>query len=114
MCCFNACVIYCRLCITFVLFSVLCITFVLFSVLICSPLIFLVRLRRMFFNLTLYTIQDNSSKSKLPFWSLWFGHFCHFSPKLKFFASGSLWFQFYCHFGPKWHFTLVQNNKNKI
>ncbi|MFS8023072.1 hypothetical protein Hanom_Chr16g01447141 [Helianthus anomalus] len=19
--------------------------------------------------------------SKLPFWSLWFGHFCHFSPK---------------------------------
>ncbi|MFS7950881.1 hypothetical protein Hanom_Chr07g00588381 [Helianthus anomalus] len=40
-------------------------------------------------------------KSKLSFWSLWFGHFCHFSPKLKPFASGSLWFQFYCHFGSK-------------
>ncbi|KAJ0751550.1 putative Ubiquitin-like domain superfamily, UBL3-like, ubiquitin domain-containing protein [Helianthus annuus] len=31
-------------------------------------------------------------KSKLPFWSLWFGHFCHFTPKLKLFASGSLRF----------------------
>ncbi|MFS7945753.1 hypothetical protein Hanom_Chr06g00527871 [Helianthus anomalus] len=41
------------------------------------------------------------SLSKLPFWSLWFGHFCHFSLKLKLFAYGSLWFQFYCHFGPK-------------
>ncbi|MFS7926488.1 hypothetical protein Hanom_Chr04g00297641 [Helianthus anomalus] len=40
-------------------------------------------------------------KSKLPFWSLRFGHFCHFSPKLKPFTTGSLWFQFYCHFGPK-------------
>ncbi|MFS8019348.1 hypothetical protein Hanom_Chr15g01402751 [Helianthus anomalus] len=40
-------------------------------------------------------------KSKLPFWSLRFSHFCHFSPKLKLFTSGSLWFQFYCHFGPK-------------
>ncbi|MFS7915961.1 hypothetical protein Hanom_Chr02g00171511 [Helianthus anomalus] len=40
-------------------------------------------------------------KSKLLFWSLRFGHFCHFSPKLKHFVSGSLWFQFYCHFGPK-------------
>ncbi|MFS8030466.1 hypothetical protein Hanom_Chr17g01534401 [Helianthus anomalus] len=40
-------------------------------------------------------------KSKLPFWSLRFGHFCHFSPKLKLFASGSLWFQFCCHFDPK-------------
>ncbi|MFS7955143.1 hypothetical protein Hanom_Chr07g00639171 [Helianthus anomalus] len=30
-----------------------------------------------------------------------FSHFCHFSLKLKPFASGSLWFQFYCHFGPK-------------
>ncbi|MFS7987980.1 hypothetical protein Hanom_Chr11g01029171 [Helianthus anomalus] len=40
-------------------------------------------------------------KSKLPFWSLRFGYFCHFSLKLKPFASGSLWFQFYCHFGPK-------------
>ncbi|MFS7979586.1 putative alpha-L-fucosidase [Helianthus anomalus] len=39
--------------------------------------------------------------SKLPFWSLRFGYFCHFSPKLKPFASGSLWFQHYCHFGPK-------------
>ncbi|MFS7994358.1 hypothetical protein Hanom_Chr12g01104991 [Helianthus anomalus] len=39
--------------------------------------------------------------SKLPFWSLWFGHFCHFSQNLKLFASGSLWFKFYCHFGPK-------------
>ncbi|MFS7902312.1 hypothetical protein Hanom_Chr01g00009871 [Helianthus anomalus] len=39
--------------------------------------------------------------SKLPFWSLWFGPFCQFNPKLKLFASGSLWFQFYCHFGAK-------------
>ncbi|MFS7895512.1 hypothetical protein Hanom_Chr16g01500151 [Helianthus anomalus] len=39
--------------------------------------------------------------SKQPFWSLGFGYFYHFSPKLKSFASGSLWFQFYCHFGPK-------------
>ncbi|MFS7974137.1 hypothetical protein Hanom_Chr09g00865031 [Helianthus anomalus] len=38
-------------------------------------------------------------ESKLPFWSLRFGHFCHFRPKLKSFASGSC--QFYCHFGPK-------------
>ncbi|MFS7934300.1 hypothetical protein Hanom_Chr05g00389931 [Helianthus anomalus] len=33
-------------------------------------------------------------RSKQPFWSLWFGQFCHFSPKLILFASGSLWFQF--------------------
>ncbi|MFS7916299.1 hypothetical protein Hanom_Chr02g00175501 [Helianthus anomalus] len=39
--------------------------------------------------------------SKLPFWSLWFGYFFHFNPKVKLFASGSMWFQFYCHFGPK-------------
>ncbi|MFS8004012.1 hypothetical protein Hanom_Chr13g01220611 [Helianthus anomalus] len=39
--------------------------------------------------------------STLPFWSLRFDHFCHFSLKLKPFVSGSLWFQFYCHFGPK-------------
>ncbi|MFS7928690.1 hypothetical protein Hanom_Chr04g00323711 [Helianthus anomalus] len=39
--------------------------------------------------------------SKLPFWSLRFDRFCHFSPKLKPFKSGSLWFHFYCHFGPK-------------
>ncbi|MFS7917977.1 hypothetical protein Hanom_Chr03g00195611 [Helianthus anomalus] len=32
---------------------------------------------------------------------LTFGYFCHFSQKLKPFASGSLWFQFYCHFSPK-------------
>ncbi|MFS8024226.1 hypothetical protein Hanom_Chr16g01460721 [Helianthus anomalus] len=38
--------------------------------------------------------------SKLPFWSLSFGHLYHFSLNLKPFASGSLWFQFYCHFGP--------------
>ncbi|MFS7999880.1 hypothetical protein Hanom_Chr12g01171821 [Helianthus anomalus] len=38
--------------------------------------------------------------SKLPFWSLRFGQFCHISPNLKPFASGSLWFRFYCHFGP--------------
>ncbi|MFS7999477.1 hypothetical protein Hanom_Chr12g01166631 [Helianthus anomalus] len=36
--------------------------------------------------------------SKLPKWSLRFGHFCHFSSKLKPFESGSLWFQFCCHF----------------
>ncbi|MFS7999041.1 hypothetical protein Hanom_Chr12g01161321 [Helianthus anomalus] len=50
------------------------------------------------------------AKLKLPFWSLCgFGQFCHFSPKLKLFASWSLWFQFYCHFGPKiksGHFVL--------
>ncbi|MFS7989587.1 hypothetical protein Hanom_Chr11g01048691 [Helianthus anomalus] len=40
-------------------------------------------------------------KSKLPFWSLRFGNFCYFSPKLKLFSSGSLWFKFYCHFSPK-------------
>ncbi|MFS8001680.1 putative transcription factor C2C2-YABBY family [Helianthus anomalus] len=39
--------------------------------------------------------------SKLPFWSLRFGQFCHFSPNLKPFNSESLWFQFCCHFGPK-------------
>ncbi|MFS7955673.1 hypothetical protein Hanom_Chr07g00645401 [Helianthus anomalus] len=39
--------------------------------------------------------------SKLSFCSLRFGHFCHFSPNLKPFASGSLWFHFNCHFGPK-------------
>ncbi|MFS7950418.1 hypothetical protein Hanom_Chr07g00582961 [Helianthus anomalus] len=39
--------------------------------------------------------------SKLPFWSLRFGHFCHFSTKLKLFTFRSLWFHFYCHFGPK-------------
>ncbi|MFS8033944.1 hypothetical protein Hanom_Chr17g01575471 [Helianthus anomalus] len=43
---------------------------------------------------------------------MWFGHFCHFSPKLKLFASGSLWFQFYCHFGPKMksdHISLIKS-----
>ncbi|MFS7973244.1 hypothetical protein Hanom_Chr09g00854381 [Helianthus anomalus] len=44
----------------------------------------------------------NIRLSKLPFWSLWFGQFCHFNPKLKLFAFGSLWFPFYCHFGPKY------------
>ncbi|MFS8022987.1 hypothetical protein Hanom_Chr16g01446041 [Helianthus anomalus] len=41
-----------------------------------------------------------------------FGHFCHFRPKLKPFASGSLWFQFYCHFGPKMksgHICLIKS-----
>ncbi|MFS7983953.1 hypothetical protein Hanom_Chr11g00980791 [Helianthus anomalus] len=50
--------------------------------------------------------------SKLPFWSLWFVHFCHFSTKLKLFASESLWFQFYCHFGPKMksdHIFLIKS-----
>ncbi|MFS7968221.1 hypothetical protein Hanom_Chr09g00794921 [Helianthus anomalus] len=40
-------------------------------------------------------------KSRLPFWSLRFGHFCHFNTKVKSFAFGSLWFHFYCHFGPR-------------
>ncbi|MFS7929026.1 hypothetical protein Hanom_Chr04g00327731 [Helianthus anomalus] len=43
---------------------------------------------------------------------MWFGHFCHFSPKLKSFASGSLWFQFYCHVGPKMkscHICLIKS-----
>ncbi|MFS7915996.1 hypothetical protein Hanom_Chr02g00171891 [Helianthus anomalus] len=39
--------------------------------------------------------------SKLSFWSLWFGYFCHFSSNLKFFTSESLWFAFCCHFSPK-------------
>ncbi|MFS7931347.1 hypothetical protein Hanom_Chr04g00354881 [Helianthus anomalus] len=50
--------------------------------------------------------------SKLPFWSLRFGHFCHFSPKLKPFAFGSIWFQFCCHFGPKLksaHICLIKS-----
>ncbi|MFS7908891.1 hypothetical protein Hanom_Chr01g00088391 [Helianthus anomalus] len=37
-------------------------------------------------------------KSKLSFWSLWFGQFYHFSPNLKLFKSRSLWFEFCCHF----------------
>ncbi|MFS7910378.1 hypothetical protein Hanom_Chr02g00105661 [Helianthus anomalus] len=37
---------------------------------------------------------------------LWFGQFCHFSPNLKLFISGSLWFHFCCHFSPK--FKLPQ------
>ncbi|MFS7998996.1 hypothetical protein Hanom_Chr12g01160751 [Helianthus anomalus] len=51
-------------------------------------------------------------KSKLPFCFLWFGQFCHFSAKLKFFASVSLWFQFYCHFGLKMksgHICLIKS-----
>ncbi|MFS8025727.1 hypothetical protein Hanom_Chr16g01478601 [Helianthus anomalus] len=47
--------------------------------------------------------------SKLPFWSLWFGQFCHFSPNLKLFKLGSMWFAFCCHFSPKLkisHFLL--------
>ncbi|MFS7982666.1 hypothetical protein Hanom_Chr10g00965481 [Helianthus anomalus] len=50
--------------------------------------------------------------SKLPFWSLWVGHFCQFSSKLKLFASGSMCFQFYCHFGPKMksvHICLIKS-----
>ncbi|MFS8009556.1 hypothetical protein Hanom_Chr14g01286321 [Helianthus anomalus] len=41
-----------------------------------------------------------------------FGYFCHFSPKLKPFESGSLWFQFYCHFGQKMkssHIYLIKS-----
>ncbi|KAJ0522943.1 hypothetical protein HanIR_Chr10g0488251 [Helianthus annuus] len=38
--------------------------------------------------------------SKLLFWSLWFGQFCHFSPNLKLITSGFLWFAFCCHFSP--------------
>ncbi|MFS7980821.1 hypothetical protein Hanom_Chr10g00943711 [Helianthus anomalus] len=52
------------------------------------------------------------TKSKLLFWSLRFGQFCHFSPKLKLFAFGSLWFQFYCYFGPKMksgHIYLIKS-----
>ncbi|MFS7932496.1 hypothetical protein Hanom_Chr04g00368531 [Helianthus anomalus] len=41
------------------------------------------------------------NESKLPKSSMRFGHFWHFSPKLKHFTSGSLWFQFCCHFHPK-------------
>ncbi|MFS8022002.1 hypothetical protein Hanom_Chr16g01434291 [Helianthus anomalus] len=43
---------------------------------------------------------------------MWFAQFCHFSAKLKLFASGSLWFQFYCHFGPKMksgHICLIKS-----
>ncbi|MFS7907065.1 hypothetical protein Hanom_Chr01g00066871 [Helianthus anomalus] len=45
--------------------------------------------------------------SKLSFWSLRFGHFCHFSPNLKPFASRFLWFHFYCYFGPKIKSTRI-------
>ncbi|MFS7903806.1 hypothetical protein Hanom_Chr01g00028441 [Helianthus anomalus] len=41
-----------------------------------------------------------------------FGHFCHFNPKFKHFASESLLFQFYCHFGPKMktcHICLIKS-----
>ncbi|MFS7932338.1 hypothetical protein Hanom_Chr04g00366711 [Helianthus anomalus] len=44
---------------------------------------------------------DNKQKSKMSFWSMWFGQFCYFSPNLKVFVSGSMWFHFCCHFGPK-------------
>ncbi|MFS7976354.1 hypothetical protein Hanom_Chr10g00891511 [Helianthus anomalus] len=40
-------------------------------------------------------------KEYTAIWSLWFGQFCHFSPYLKLFKSGSLWFHFYCHFSAK-------------
>ncbi|MFS7914026.1 hypothetical protein Hanom_Chr02g00148581 [Helianthus anomalus] len=46
-------------------------------------------------------------KSKLPFWSLWFGQFCHFSPNLKLITSGSLWFAFCCHFSPNFKFDQI-------
>ncbi|KAJ0914831.1 hypothetical protein HanPSC8_Chr06g0243051 [Helianthus annuus] len=50
--------------------------------------------------------------SKLLFWSLWFGQFCHFSLNLKLFKSGSLWFAFFCHFSPKlkisYFFTVLR------
>ncbi|MFS7967853.1 hypothetical protein Hanom_Chr09g00790611 [Helianthus anomalus] len=36
-----------------------------------------------------------------------FDHFCHFSPKLKPFESGSIWFQFCCHFHPKAKPSLI-------
>ncbi|MFS7948202.1 hypothetical protein Hanom_Chr06g00557191 [Helianthus anomalus] len=36
-----------------------------------------------------------------------FGHFCHFSPKLKLFKSVSLLFHFYCHFDPKIKSPLI-------
>ncbi|MFS8006232.1 hypothetical protein Hanom_Chr14g01246791 [Helianthus anomalus] len=49
----------------------------------------------------LIVIYLNLFYSKLPFWSLWFGQFCHFSPNLKLFTSRSLWFHFCCHFSPK-------------
>ncbi|KAJ0843088.1 hypothetical protein HanRHA438_Chr15g0687531 [Helianthus annuus] len=40
------------------------------------------------------------AKSELPIWSLWFEHFCYFSPNLKLITSESLWFAFCCHFSP--------------
>ncbi|MFS8005759.1 putative translocase [Helianthus anomalus] len=46
-------------------------------------------------------LEFNKILSKLLKWSLRFGHFCYFSPKLKPFESGSLGFQFCCHFHPK-------------
>ncbi|MFS7994330.1 hypothetical protein Hanom_Chr12g01104631 [Helianthus anomalus] len=45
--------------------------------------------------------------SKLPFWSLWFGQFCHFSPNLKLITSRALWFGFCCHFGPNFKFDQI-------
>ncbi|KAJ0828305.1 hypothetical protein HanRHA438_Chr17g0835701 [Helianthus annuus] len=45
--------------------------------------------------------------SKLPFWSLWFGQFCHFSPNLKLITSRALWFGFCCHFGPNFKFEQI-------
>ncbi|MFS7980614.1 hypothetical protein Hanom_Chr11g01006401 [Helianthus anomalus] len=44
--------------------------------------------------------KKKKKKSKLPFWSLWFDQFCHFSPNLKLITTGSLWFALCCHFSP--------------
>ncbi|MFS7945935.1 hypothetical protein Hanom_Chr06g00530051 [Helianthus anomalus] len=46
-------------------------------------------------------------KSRLQKWSLRYGHFCHFSSKLKTFESGFMWFQFCCHFHPKSKFNKI-------
>ncbi|MFS7955357.1 hypothetical protein Hanom_Chr07g00641711 [Helianthus anomalus] len=55
--------------------------------------------------------EHKQKKSELPFWSLRFGQFCHFSPNLNPFASGSLWFHFYCHFGQKGKSTHISQKK---
>ncbi|KAJ0886847.1 hypothetical protein HanRHA438_Chr09g0384061 [Helianthus annuus] len=56
----------------------------------------------------------NYFKSKLPFWSMRFGQFYHFSSNLKLFASGSLWFQFYCHFGPNLKSGQISKKKKLV